>query len=736
MTWTEPVAEPAELFSVHFPKTTEAVEFIATLAVQLAQVYIKTKFLRPVIAIENLTLRSKIDESKEIVLNNLNFDMVLDDQKRGEECEYEDVQRLRKLLLQLLNGIALSKAGKLPEELTELSKERPDTVDVWQHGENEDQDRTVAALWEILGSDSRKDLHGFAKELADCLPNFDLKKNAQSTQADAQPQNEIIPVIPGVVTDVRKTELPDPQLSSHLEIRLFSGPLEFVFIQPLKDDLTLLGDERLTVTEETVRTLKKEKLDSDKPYYEARRSLQQRRIYIQRHLSQSTGTHFYTITDMDQAFPDNRTLLNGLPLSPLFSALLAPSSTVEVGNGYRIKLKTSEPSRPSGWVAAQERGLSALQFLAEPSIIDPNLKSLPLLLKISNLTNRVERLTIAIDGAPPDWPVSRPVTIHLFDEENTQETFSLQVPRDRLAGEYKLTLRLVSDNVGAQVAAKELRLIVPQQHEFSGYLQPELLRIGEFGKLRIRNDGNYHRSFIVTWQDRANELNFKPKETTVSLPPFSDGDIDYSVLLGRWRRPLIGNQKRHEIGATVTPQTQHHGAPQTYRAQVVSRAWVPLWASMAVGILLMGGLLLYSLLFTPNFTQRSIKSNGVEVQTAIAGEELTLEWQSVNACAYALFQNGVLNLPAGRDRSINSASIPNVNAGDKIDLQLPRMHFSANAQLDRGGCCCCATGPHCPGNLHIFLEHTECGDLGRRHRRRRQFRRNRKSTDSAAGSDR
>lgn len=689
LSWVTPVETPAQLFKDRPHPVEDVVQFVCDLSTQLGSLNKHTKYLRPVIMVEKLAFLAQSNGAgaqqngaPPVVLGDLGFDNFLDRPSRDKDDERDDVRALATLLVQLLDGV-LKVQGESPAQIKTWS-DLCTGVDEVQAAyaalaaqESASDPGATPTLWDVLRDPSLADFSSFAARLkSSTLPQLPSRESPAGTKSPpvrpaksaAQP-----PVVVRVDDDVRQANQFVDRSNDKLVIRYIEDNREeYVLHQRLNDEIARLGElEDISISDEIVRLKKlkgsdNENLKSLERIISAR--LMQRRVYIKYCRNEGTGTEYYTITDLSSPTAATQTILNGQPLSPLFAALLTNNSTIETSQETRVSLDSAIRGHAAGWIAAIEEKVEVLEVLAANRrlIVDPQSTIVTLPLRLINPTMRIESLAIFVDGMPPDWPIANPINVRLFAREAAEKSLALTLPSVRLAGEYQLVVRLVSDNVGAQVATQSFCLVVPPQLEFTAALQPESVRAGRYGELQLQNAGNFSREFSIIWRDRADELRFEPQQTIVTLPPFYTGAVSYRTRLPLKARRWIGPAKRHDISVTVAARPQIQGAPQTVPGQVISRSVIPLWAPLLAAALF----ILYALLFPPGFADRTVQVNGSEVSAAYAGNELLVQWQALNTCLYSVLRNGELVVPMKMNRATNAETIANPRAGDRIEVQL------------------------------------------------------------------
>lgn len=686
LSWVTSVETPAQLFGQGLHSVEGAVEFVRRLSEQLGKLYLCTHYLRPVIAIEKLAFLERsnggsapLNGTPQVALGDLGFDNYLDRPLRDQDDEHNDVRALTTLLVQLLDGI-LKAHGESPAPIQAWRDLRTDLDEVQAAytalaPQNPGDQDAAPALWSVLRDPLLADFASFAARLkSSTLPHLSPPKlpvETQSSKAESAASTAQPPVIVRVNEDERRPagQFVDKR-DDKLVIRFIEDNREeYVLHQRLNDEIVRLGEfEDISIDEEAGRLKGLNASEQESRRKQISAQLMRRRVYIKYCHNEGTGTEYYTITDLDSPSAAAPTKLNGQPLSPLFAALLTNRSTIEISPVMRVSLDSAIRGHAAGWIVALDEKVEVLEVLA-PSrrlIVEPQVTSVTLPLKLMNPTGRIELLAIFVDGMPPDWPVANPVNVRLFAKETAEKSFSLALPSVRLAGEYPLVVRLVSDNIGAQVATQAFCLVVPPQLEFAAALQPESVRSGHYGELQLQNAGNFSREFSILWRDSAGELRFEPAQTIVTLPPFYTGAISYRTRVPLRARRLIGTAKRHDIRVVVAARPQTQGAPQTVPGQVISPPLIPLWAPLLAAALF----ILYMLLFPPGFANRGVQVNGSEVATAHAGNELLLQWRALNTCLYSVLRNGELIVPLRVNGAANQEIIANPRAGDQIEVQL------------------------------------------------------------------
>jgi len=337
----------------------------------------------------------------------------------------------------------------------------------------------------------------------------------------------------------------------------------------------------------------------------------------------------YTVTDTGG---DTRnapmTLLDGVPLSPYYAALLPDRAELTILN-YRLTWSVAQTAT----LTQPPRAASPLQVPQRAFAGHPN-ERLTIPTIIQNLTKQVERFWLVVDGAPEEWQVITPPEREFLPEDPRVEqpiSIMLSGGKRTIAQVYTLTIRLISAIQRVQIAAVTVELELLPAFDYVGGLSPEQVRAGQPAEIYLENHGNVSRIFRLSWRDRSKELLFDPPESTLVVRPGEVGAVTFAAYPRRWR--LFGREQAYPISVVATPQ--NGGVPQSYPGQVTTRALIPGWAPLLL-LALVAGVIAFSALFLkPGFAARIIEPAGAP----IAGSPFTLYWTPVNSCFYAVYQD-------------------------------------------------------------------------------------------------
>lgn len=233
-----------------------------------------------------------------------------------------------------------------------------------------------------------------------------------------------------------------------------------------------------------------------------------------------------------------------------------------------------------------------------------------------NCAKSQDTFRASVHGIPPSWLAGQPQPAIIAGGGRSEFHFTIKPPRkpQSKAGRHPVMVRVASQADSSQVAELRLILTVTAFSHFASELRPEHIKAGEIAKVTIQNQGNLPEKFTVYLEDKLDELSFSPVEGKATIQPGQSASLEFRASPSRLR--LMGSEMSHNFQALVSSQG---GQLQSHSGQVTSKAVVPSWGPVALGI--MGVLILclicglYYLLSAPD---RAIQRTAQANRTSIA----------------------------------------------------------------------------------------------------------------------
>jgi Tol biopolymer transport system component len=223
--------------------------------------------------------------------------------------------------------------------------------------------------------------------------------------------------------------------------------------------------------------------------------------------------------------------------------------------------------------------------LLQLSVAPGNKTTVPI--TVINQGSVVDHFRVSVEGVPPEWmPASRSSVVQLAPGEQHNLKLVIQPPRlpQSRAGHYPLLIHVTSQDEPDQTVEVKVKLWVTAYSEFNSSLTPHRIMAKMPAQIKVQNQGNTQGAFTVAWEDPAEQLEFAPPQTQVSIPPGETSVIEF--LAAPRRRRLIGGMQAHSFTAQVSSTT---GESQAHLGEIVSKGLIPPWvllvALFACGLL-------------------------------------------------------------------------------------------------------------------------------------------------------
>lgn len=308
------------------------------------------------------------------------------------------------------------------------------------------------------------------------------------------------------------------------------------------------------------------------------------------------GVNYY-VTDLKST---NGTFLGNTKLLPGMAEVWQPNELVRIGDSWLRLLRptmdqqnaSANGSRFGGNSLFTSTGAGLVGVLVNPQQLTVEAGgSVTANVSLFNQSPIVDHFSLSLAGIPNSWVASLPNRVELMPGERKEIAFSLRIPRTSKsrAGPHQMTLKVSSQHDPSQFVELKLTLTIAAYSEFRAELQPQRLRVGQMGRLSISNQGNLQETFNVQFTDAAEELSFQPPQLQLRVPEGQSATAEFQAQLRqpRW----LGGEKSHAFSAQVS---QPKGEPQTLRAELLSRGWLPAWVPVLIlplCLLLLGALI-------------------------------------------------------------------------------------------------------------------------------------------------
>ena len=262
------------------------------------------------------------------------------------------------------------------------------------------------------------------------------------------------------------------------------------------------------------------------------------------------------------------------------------------------------------------------------------------------LVNRgleADTLRLNVKGISSLWISTVTPDARLAPAESREIEFKISIPRasQTTAGRHSFTIQIISENHPDQNSEVVCIMTVAVFAKFAASIPVPNIKANETGSISIKNEGNAKEAYTVSFEEPAKELIFekailvpneKPAANKTAAPEFhtefievkSDepihvdpGETGAFQFRSRPRsRKFLGGESNHPF--IVNIQSVANKQKQSLEAQVISKAFLPVWAFILIIVLLLG-CCLSTFLFTRN-NQQTIATT----QTASANQTLAV----------------------------------------------------------------------------------------------------------------
>ncbi|MEU9128723.1 hypothetical protein AB0D08_11520 [Kitasatospora sp. NPDC048540] len=206
-------------------------------------------------------------------------------------------------------------------------------------------------------------------------------------------------------------------------------------------------------------------------------------------------------------------------------------------------------------------------------------------LQLRNTGATVDQFTLSVVGDLGDWATVEPKIINLYPGDEGEARLVLKPPKssDVLAGEIPFAVRAVSREDPEGSVVEEGTVTVAAFTEVAAEFIPHGSR-GSFRarhRLAVDNHGNTPMPVTISMVNPNNELLFKVRRTSLTIPPGAAVLVPVRVIPKK--RFLKGTKKTHPFQAVVTGDGF---PPVTADAAMVQEQILPAWLPRALAALI------------------------------------------------------------------------------------------------------------------------------------------------------
>jgi len=186
-----------------------------------------------------------------------------------------------------------------------------------------------------------------------------------------------------------------------------------------------------------------------------------------------------------------------------------------------------------------------------------------------------DQFRLSVDGLAAGWlSTTSPVTeLRAGEQRKVSLTIIPPPAAGSIAGRHPFTLRITSEAVPDQAAEIECVLTVTAFSEFTLTLDPQQLRHGQTGIVRVENDGNIQESYTCEFSSEQDLLDFElAEEPQLVVPPGETGEVSYLAKLKK--RPIFGTEESYPFSVRVEASDEQS---QSEQGEYIGEPLMPFW---------------------------------------------------------------------------------------------------------------------------------------------------------------
>ncbi|HEY4331980.1 MAG TPA: carboxypeptidase regulatory-like domain-containing protein [Ilumatobacteraceae bacterium] len=166
--------------------------------------------------------------------------------------------------------------------------------------------------------------------------------------------------------------------------------------------------------------------------------------------------------------------------------------------------------------------------------------------EVTNTADVIDGITAGIQGLDPSWVSLVVPVVSLFPNSSSRISMRIDLPKNCLAGEYLVSVHVVSIIDPERFSDHEFWLSVEPFAAGSLEMHPAVIIGGKDAEyaISIANEGNVPLDLVINTLDETRQLTCVANPATVSIPPGETHTVD---LLVRGRRPWFGQPVSRSI---------------------------------------------------------------------------------------------------------------------------------------------------------------------------------------------
>lgn len=236
--------------------------------------------------------------------------------------------------------------------------------------------------------------------------------------------------------------------------------------------------------------------------------------------------------------------------------------------------EAEEEKTPSRLEAEKPKGPSVEVEMRPPFLtVDPGSRA-EMQVDIANQGDLVEHYRIAVQGIPNEWVTVPLRGIQLLPGARGTVSIAFHPDKDSAssAGTYPLSLRIASEERGAEIARENGLLTVTPFYKFTSESDPKTIRGQGLVQVIITNQSNAPDSYTISGKDPTENVRFVPPSTSTSIGAGLSKIVEVEVRPRRSR--LIGGKKPFKYDIEVLSASSE---TKTESGELIARGVLPIW---------------------------------------------------------------------------------------------------------------------------------------------------------------